>query len=138
PAGPGAHGGPLDIVGGEGGALGALAGARVVGPEVEAVLGPAVGEGVDGVGGPHGGGVGALPVGHLLGFVGLEVEEPDIGGHAAAVALPGPEVARVGRIGEPLSVGADGALGAVGDGERVVLAAVGGDGEELCLAREPT
>src|SRR5690606_17024547 len=130
----GAHRGPLHVVVGEGGALLALAGARVVRPEVQSVLGARVGEVEDRVARPHGDGVGAFPVGHLLGFVGLQVEKPDVGRHAAAVALPGAEVARVGRVGEPLAVGADRSLRTVGHGEFLVLAAVGLDGEELGLA----
>jgi len=103
-------------------------------PDVQAVLRTLVGDVVDGVPVPHRLGVGAFPIGDALGGVVLQVEEPDIGGHAAAVALPGAGVGGVGCVGQPGAIGVDGAVGAVGHRKDGGLAACRGNRVELGLA----
>jgi hypothetical protein len=76
---------------------------EVVAVEVEGAV--AVGAEVHGVADPHRVAVGARVVGHLLELVALEVEEVEVLGPAALIALPGAEVAGVGRVDDAAAVG---------------------------------
>ena len=134
----GADGGPSDVVGIERGDLRGLARVEVVAPHVEHVpLGrAAVAQVVDLVAVPHRQRVGAFPVGDPTALAGLQVHEPHVGGHAAAIALPGSVVGRVRRVREPGPRAVDGAVGAVGNGQRRRQAARGGNRVELLRAVE--
>ena len=66
----------------------------------------AVGEEVDlVVRSPHRDDVLGWVIGQVLGLLGLEVVDPDVVGHAAAVALPGAELAEDAVVGQLLAVG---------------------------------
>ena len=77
-----------------------LAGLQVVGPDVVALVGASVREEVERVAVPHR----HLVVGRMVGDAGgrllVEVEQPDVRRHAAAVPFPGAEEARLRREGE--------------------------------------
>jgi hypothetical protein len=74
--------------------------------------------------------------GPLRGMV-LQVEEPDVGRHAAAVALPRAVVGGVRRVREPFAGGRDRAEGPVGNGELLGEAALRRDDEHLRLSVAP-
>ena len=76
---------------------------------------------------PHGHGVGAFPVGDSPGLAGLEVHQPDVAGHAAAVPLPGSAVALVRGVGDPGPGPVDRGVRAVGHRKRFGEAAVSVD-----------
>ena len=127
--------GPLDVVVGIVGELLVLVAGDVVAPEVEPMRRARIRQVVERLAVPHGQRVGPLPVGDLARRVLGQVEEPDVGGHAAAVALPGAMVPRVRGVGEPLAVGADRAYATVGHRQLAVQTATRRHGEELLRAR---
>ncbi len=129
----GTDGGKGDVVVGEAGDLPGLgAGGEVVeGPEVVALALAAVGEEVEGVAVPHGLDVVGVAFAQVARFLRLEVEEPDLRRQAAAVALPGAKLPRLGGIGDAAAVGREGGELAVGHRELFGEAAFGGDAEEL-------
>ncbi|MFM8873225.1 MAG: sigma factor, partial [Phycisphaerales bacterium] len=86
---------------------------------------------------PHRERVDPLVVGGAARLAGIQVVGPDVRLHAAAVALPRAVVDRVRRVRQPLAVGADGAVGAVGHGERLGQAAALGDAVEPRGAGDP-
>ena len=114
--------------------LHALLAGDVIRPNVQTVRRAGVAQVVHFVAVPHWLGVGAFPVGDLLRRVILEVEEPNVGGHSAAVAFPSAVIARVRRIRKPLAIGTDGAVSAVGHGQLSGQPALRGHGEQLRLA----
>ena len=131
-------GGPLDVMDRELGDLACLSGLEVVAEHVEhvALLGAVVGQVVDLAAVPHGERVGALPVGDAARLARLEVDEPHVGGHAAAVALPGAVVGGVRRVGHPLAGAVDRAVGAIRDRQRRRQPALDRHGVEFLRARE--
>ena len=124
----------LDVIVGVVGDLTALPGARVVDPEIPAVLGPLVTQVVDLLAVPHRLGVGPLPVRDPLGGPVLQIVEPEIGAHATAVTLPGPVVPGVGCEGQPPAVVTDRGHGAVEHRQAFGQSPFGIDEEELWIA----
>ncbi len=108
----------------------------VVRPDVEAVFRSRVGHVVKHVAVPHRLRVGPRPAGDALGAVVLQVEQPDVGRHAAAITLPGAVIRGVQGVRQPLAVGADGRVRSIGHGQFLGQTAAGCDREELCHARE--
>jgi hypothetical protein len=134
---PGADRGPLHVLVAVGRHLAALPARGVVDPDVLPVRRAFVGEVVELVALPHRLRVRTFPVRDLARGVALQVEQPDVRLHAAAVALPRARVDRVRRVREPLAARADRAERAVGNGELLGQAALRRDGEELDLAVAP-
>ena len=124
--------GPLHVVVAERGHLPPRAAVEVVRPEIQAMVlvGALVGEVVHGAPVPHWKGVLALPVGDLAALAGLEVEQPDVRRHAAAVALPGAAIDRVGREREPAPIRRERAVGAIGHRQRLGQAAASRHAED--------
>ena len=85
---------------------------------------------------PHRQRVGAFPFRDAPRLARLHVEEPHIGRHAAAIALPGAVVGRVRGVGEPLARLVERAVRAVGNRQHRGQPARCGDGVELRGARE--
>ncbi len=125
---------PFHVEIGVGRDLTALVGRRIVGPDVEVVRRTVVGEVVELVLLPHRLRVGALPCRDAARGVALQMEEPDVGRHAAAVALPRARVGGVRRVREPFTARRDRAECTVGHGELFGEAALGRDGEKLHFA----
>ena len=67
---------------------------------------------------PHREGVDSFVVSDALCFIAAEVVDPYIRLHSAAVALPRASVDRVRGVRQPLAIGTDGAVGAVGHRQR--------------------
>ncbi len=86
-------------------------------PDVEPMIRSGVRDVVDVIAVPHRQAVGSFPVGDPARLVCLEVEQPDIRCHSTAIALPRACVARVRRVGEPLTVVADRAIRTVRNGQ---------------------
>ncbi len=134
----GADGGEVDVEVPEEGDLLEGPGLRVIGPDVVPLVLVAVGEEVEDLPEPHGlGVVGAPGAGQAAGGAPLQVEEPDLRGHAPAVALPGPEVRGDGQVGQGAAVRGEGPELAVGDGQRFGQAPLLGDLEEAAEAVPP-
>ena len=131
----GADGGEVDVVFLEEGELLEGLGGGVVGPEVAPLHLVAVRQEVELAAMPHGQGViGAAQAGQAAGGLLLQVVEPDLRGHAPAVALPGAEVRADGLVGQELAVRRHGAELGVGQGQGHGQPALLGDKEELVEA----
>jgi len=115
------------------GELAGLLGAPLVDIQVHAAVGSAVGQEVDPVAVPHGDDVLGRVVGDVLGLLRREVVDPDVVGLAAAVALPGAELAEHAVVGELLAVGGIGAEAAARQGELPRQVAVRAHQVELSL-----
>ena len=96
----GAERGELDVELGEARQLARRLGGEVVDVEVHPFRLVPVGQEVDAVAAPHGDDVEGRVGGDVLDRLGGEVVDPDVVGHAAAVALPGPELAEDPVVGE--------------------------------------
>ena len=130
---------PLHIVGLELRDLLGLARRRVVAEHIEHIAFgfAAVGEVVDLAAVPHRNRVGSFPIGDALGLAGLQVGDPNIGRHTAAVTLPSAGVGRVRRVGEPFARLIDRTVGAVGNRQFRRQTAADWHGVELLRAGEP-
>ena len=129
-----AEGGELDVVVGEVRHLDGLLGGEVVAEEVGA--GRAFGDEVDAaVGGPHGEEILRGVIGDVLEFAGLQVEDPDVVGHAAAVLFPGAEFAKDAVVGDLGVIGGVGGKAAPRDGQLGREIAGEADGAELADER---
>ncbi len=108
-----------------------LSGGEVFGIEVEALVVVAVGEEIDRVAGPHGEDIAGGVIGDVFGFLGLEIMDPDIVGHAAAVAFPGAELAEDAVVSELAAVRREGAETAARQGNLLVQPPLGRHQEKL-------
>ena len=104
---------------------------RVQDEEVHPLVGGAVGEEVDPVAVPHRIHVLGRVIGEVRGGLVGEIVEPDLVGHAAAVPLPGAELAEDAVIGQLLAVGRVGAPAATRQRKLLGHAAVDRNGVEL-------
>ena len=129
--------GPLDVVLGEVGQLFVRSFTDVVAPEVESVLGAGIGEVVEVLPVPHRHRVRAFPVGDPSGSAVLEVHQPDVAGHAPAVALPRPTVTLVRGVGDPGTGPVDRSVRAVGHRECIGQAAFAVHSEDPFRTRDP-
>ncbi len=107
----------LHVEVGETGQLSCLFRPRVVDEEIHPLVGVAVGEEVDPVASPHRDDVLRRIVRDILGRLGVEVVDPDVVGHAAAIALPRAELAEDAVVGELLAVRREGAEAAARQGQ---------------------
>ncbi len=130
----GADGGEVDVEVLEERHLSLLAGVDVEGPDVGAQVAVAIGEEVERRPVPHGLAVVGVVTGDISRLEVGEIEEPDVGRRAAAVALPGPEVTRQRHVGEGLAVGRQGAELAVRHRQHLGQPAVARNPVELAEA----
>ena len=108
--------------------------ALVAGPDVGALVGAAIGEEVERVAVPHRVFVVGVAGGDVGRGLGRQVERPDVGRPAAAIALPGAERLRLRQVGDLLAVGRVGGELAVRDRQLLGRPALGGDQVELVVA----
>jgi len=128
--GAGADPGPLDIVFSVIGQRPHLFRLQVVRIQVVHLGRVPVGDEVDRVTVPHGKHVVGIARSDHLGRVGLQVVDPDVGRHAAAVPLPGPELPAHAVVRQLGAVGVERAQLAGGQRQHLGIAAVDGDLEQ--------
>jgi hypothetical protein len=87
---------------------------QVVGPNVEALVRVAIREEIKRAAVPHGDGLRGVGAGEISRLERLEIEEPDVRVHAAAIPFPGAEIHGDRGIGQRAAVGRDRAKFAVG------------------------
>ena len=132
----GADRGPLHVVFGKLGDLRRVSSGDVVLPEIQTMFGARIREIEELITVPHRHGVGAFPVSDLTGLTGLEIQQPEIACHPAAVALPGSTIPLVGRVGDPGSTAIDCRVRAVGHRQRFGHATFGVDGKDHLGTRD--